>query len=577
MTSFEISDLPFTNDDIGVWQTLSSQHNNWPVVYTIKGGETAPEIYVGETLSGASRLRQHLATPQRSHLTRAQVIVDTTFNKSACLDLESYLIRLFAGDGQFQVLNRNDGIQDAAYFNRADYQTRFEEIFEELRSREYFRRSIPEIENSDLFKFSPFKALNEDQSIATNDILDGLFDDLHSLRNSTIVVQGEAGTGKTILAVYLIKLLRDIELTNLEEPIEGESIFTELFTQDNQDLMRGFRVGFVIPQQSLRETIKNVFKHTPGLNPADVLTQFEVAASEEKYDLLVVDEAHRLNRLSAQAMGTQTKAFKETNLRFFGPEGENNSQLDWILHQSHHQIFLMDIAQAVRPQDLPSDVLEDLRARAYEKDRRYLLRSQMRVKAGADYSGTMRSLVNGTVEPLPDLGEYDLRLYSDFDAMYTAVQAREDEFGLSRLVAGYAWEWKSKKDAAAADIELGNHALQWNRSSKDWINSSTSRYEVGSIHTVQGYDLNYAGVIIGPDLRFDVALGRSTFERSSYFDRRGKSNNNILGIQFSDDDILAYVKNIYGVLLSRGILGTYIYVCDPPLRERFAAVLPITE
>jgi len=109
--------------------------------------------------------------------------------------------------------------------------------------------------------------------------------------------------------------------------------------------------------------------------------------------------------------------------------------------------------------------------------------------------------------------------------------------------------------------------LQWNRTDVDWVNSPGSLDEVGSIHTIQGYDLNYAGVIIGPDLRFDPVRQRLVFDRENYFDAKGKQNNPKRGISYSDEDLLQFVTNIYAVLLTRGMCGTYLYVCDPHLRE----------
>ncbi|MGO1594679.1 MAG: DNA/RNA helicase domain-containing protein, partial [Ancrocorticia sp.] len=102
---------------------------------------------------------------------------------------------------------------------------------------------------------------------------------------------------------------------------------------------------------------------------------------------------------------------------------------------------------------------------------------------------------------------------------------------------------------------------------RDWISSRHSSDEVGSIHTVQGYDLNYAGVIIGNDLRYDSSNHKITFDRAEYHDKKGKEDNLKRGINYSDHDLLQYVRNIYGVLLTRGIIGTYVYVCDPALRE----------
>jgi len=85
-------------------------------------------------------------------------------------------------------------------------------------------------------------------------------------------------------------------------------------------------------------------------------------------------------------------------------------------------------------------------------------------------------------------------------------------------VAGFAWPWASKNDPDAHDIEIDGLQLTWNRTATDWINSETSRDEVGSIHTVQGYDLNYAGVIIGSDLGYDEKSGRElVFVSEKYF------------------------------------------------------------
>jgi DUF2075 family protein len=114
----------------------------------------------------------------------------------------------------------------------------------------------------------------------------------------------------------------------------------------------------------------------------------------------------------------------------------------------------------------------------------------------------------------------------------------------------------------------------WNRTPTDWINSPTSIDEVGSIHTVQGYDLNYAGVIIGKDLRFDRITQKIQFSRDDYFDKKGLENNRMQGLIYSDEEILEFVKNIYRVLMTRGIKGTYVYICDPELREYFRRYFP---
>ena len=574
MTSFRVERFPFNALAVEKWGARDPRHVNWPVVYAL---DNRAEVYVGETLSATGRMRQHLANPEKQELTRVQVVVDETFNKSACLDLESFLIRLFAGDGQLTVVNRNIGITDSDYFRRDDYRTTFNEVFEELRSRGYFSRSIPEIENNDLFKLSPFKALTEDQAIAVIDILEGLFADLGQGAKSTIVVQGDPGTGKTVLAIFLMKLLRDIAEYDGATDIEPDSHFSEFFVPGYPELLDGLKVGLVVPQQSLRRSIKNVFKTVPGLDENMVMTPFEVGESEERWDLLIVDEAHRLTQRAAQAQahGTLTKKFGEINKKLFGPRGDLRSQLDWIQHQSDHQIYLLDPDQSVRPADLPRQRFEELRSAAETSARWYRLQTQMRVKAGSDYPRFVKTLLRGEIPKPQDFGDYDLRFFDNVDEMVQAVGAREREVGLSRLVAGYAWPWLSRKpDGPAFDIALGRQRLPWNSTPTDWINSANSINEVGSIHTVQGYDLNYAGVIIGGDLVLDASTGRTKFRRERYFDRRGvASNRTWLRRDYTDDEILAFVRNIYAVLLTRGILGTYVYVEDPQLRDHVREAL----
>ena len=173
----------------------------------------------------------------------------------------------------------------------------------------------------------------------------------------------------------------------------------------------------------------------------------------------------------------------------------------------------------------------------------------------------------GTVRTREEFEDYDLRMYDDLGDMRSAILKKDREVGLARLLAGYAWKWTSKNDRDAIDIEQDGLRLQWNSTDVDWVNSPKSVNEVGSIHTIQGYDLNYAGVVIGRDLRYDAVAGRVVFDRSNYFDPRGTTNNRVLGISYTDDDILQFVRNIYAVLLTRGVLGTYVYVCDPVLRE----------
>ena len=564
MSSSRIESLPFTSDAVRELRQMDEKFINWPAVYTL---DDSRKVYVGESLNVAARLRQHLGSTERGALSLVRVVIDPSFNKSVCLDLESTLIRLLAGDGRYKVINRNDGITNADYYDRERYRAIFREIFDQLRAEGVFTRSIEEIENSDLFKLSPFKALSPEQSAVVEDILEGLFTDLAAGRPSRIVIQGDPGTGKTVIAIYLMKLLSDIQHSVDAEISEGDSLLSEFFVKGYPELLSGFRMGLVVPQQSLRKSVKRVFAKTPGLDPAQVLSAYEAVSIGSRFSLLVVDEAHRLNQRAAQASGPLNAKFRENNITLFGHDDVGFTQFDWIDAVSDYQLYMVDGGQAVRPADVASPVLEGVLRAARREQRYYRLISQMRVRAGQDYVAYVRGVLSGSVhEPLAFDG-YDLQFFDDLSVMRAAVREKEQQHGLSRMLAGYAWNWVSKRDPDGVDFVIDGEKLRWNSTAVDWVSSPASADEVGSIHTIQGYDLNYAGVIIGPDLRFDVALRRIAFDRENYKDPRGTTNNKALDITYSDADILTFVRNIYSVLMTRGMLGTYVYVCDPALRE----------
>lgn len=584
--SSKIAKLEFSREAVGEWKMRDEKHGNWPVVYILDDGRkkakgtsrSLRDIYVGESLNAAARMKQHLDTPAKQHLKNIRVIIDERFNKSVCLDLESYLIKMVAGDGANRVLNRNNGITEAQYYQREVYRESFRNIFERLRHEGVFTRGIAEIENSSLFKLSPFKALTEDQADSVDEIVRGLLNDLERNAESTMVIQGDPGTGKTVVAIYIIKLLMDIRALTSIEDLEGGSRFSNFFTEANRELLEHFRIGLVVPQQSLREAVKKVFRKTPGLSSDMVLTPFQVGEADGIFDLLLVDEAHRLNQRAAQAVPKLNTKFVSINKELFGEDDIRKTQLDWLKAKSRHQVFLLDTAQSVRPADLPLKVLSDLIFETRAAGRWFQLRTQMRVKAGSDYVSYIRWILDPHPQRFPevrkDFGDYDLRSFDSVTQMRDEIFRREADVGLSRVVSGYAWEWKSRHDLEAFDIEIEDLRLRWNSTSLDWINSRNALEEVGCIHVVQGYDLNYVGVIIGSDLRFDLEQKRFFIDRKFYFDKRGMQNNKVLGQKFSDDDILKFITQIYAVLMTRGMRGTYVYAHDLGLREYLRQFIP---
>ncbi len=131
------------------------------------------------------------------------------------------------------------------------------------------------------------------------------------------------------------------------------------------------------------------------------------------------------------------------------------------------------------------------------------------------------------------------------------------------FIAGYAWRGlrKERSQLKSLILKLKGLKLCWNKTDKDWIGSENSFREVGCIHTTQGYDLNYAGVIFGKEITFNERLNRIEIDPEKYFDRYGKQGIN------DSNKLKEYIINIYKTLMYRGMRGTFIYACDDSLRE----------
>jgi DUF2075 family protein/DNA replication protein DnaC len=555
--SIEISKYSFNKWSLKDLSNNLYIKNLWPVTYIITG-EKSKEMYIGESTNAISRMGSHLSNPARNSLDSVCIISSDKFNKSAVLDIESNLIKYFAADGKYKLQNNNLGIANHNYYQKEEYSLLFRKLWAELGKEDLTVNNLDVIDNSDLFKYSPYKSLSEDQNRSVLKVLKLLTEE----DEGTIFIEGSAGTGKTILAVYIIKILKSelLDYQDLEDgALDSEVLDTMLrFKEKFQDP----KVALVVPMTSLRKTLKKVFKNIKGLSTKMVIGPSDVAKS--KFDLLIVDEAHRLRK---RKNITNYKSFDDANkaLGF----SQNGNELDWVLKQSDSQIFFYDSDQSIKPSDVNKEDFDQIKKNAFNLQ----LTSQMRVEGGVDYINFIDELLHCKIPNSNykfESDNYELLIYESLELLIDDLRDKEVNLGLCRLVAGYSWEWKSKKEDTH-DIEIDSLQLKWNSTNEDWINSPDAFNEVGCIHTTQGYDLNYVGIIFGNEIRYDPLKNRIFINAKEYYDRNGKA-----GI---DDPakLKEYIINIYKTLMLRGIKGTYLYVCDPDLREYFKNHISLKE
>lgn len=542
--------------DANLFNELHSLHyakNLWPLIYILSNGKgKIKEAYVGETTDTYSRMRNHLRNNDKNKLATVHLITSSKFNKSATLDIESNLIKYISGDGKFTLLNVNTGLANHNFYEKNLYTDLFKMLWENLRAQGIAENSIAYIDNSDLFKYSPYKSLEQDQKQGLLVVIKNL---LSEEFNNTIV-EGGAGTGKTILAIFLFKLLKtNIEDFNFKEFGDDEAEFIELILKVKKKYPNP-NMALIIPMASFRSTIKKVFKNVKGLSPKMVIGPAELA--DKRYDLVIVDESHRLRR--RVNLGTYFGTFDKVCAQL-GLNKMTCSELDWVTQQSERAVLFYDEGQSIKPSDVEPEDFEKLKDK--ESTNVEFLSSQFRVRGGKPYVEYLDKLLKCKFEPdhqVYSSKEYEFLLFDSLEDMVSEVKNRNTEHGYARLIAGYSWIWDSRKNKEAFDINIENLELRWNSINIDWINSKNSINEVGCIHTTQGYDLNYVGIIFGKEITYDKDKNELVILKENYHDKNGKNSIK------DPKQLKRFVINIYKTLMLRGRLGIYVYVCDEDLK-----------
>jgi DUF2075 family protein/DNA replication protein DnaC len=560
MNSFELSievsePYDFKKESLPKIEQNRWVKNQWPLVYFIQNN-TKKIAYVGESTNAASRIRDHLSNPERYALNKISIIGCDKFNKSVTLEIESNLIQYISSEETFKLQNGNQGLVNHNYYQKDLYKNIFKEVWNKLLEKKIVTKSLSEIENTELFKYSPYKSLNEDQYESVLNILEGL----SSKKTNRIFISGSAGTGKTIVATYLMKLLTtnvvDSPSDDFNEDELGEINYVKAF----QAKYPNAKIGLVVAMTSLRNSLKDVFRKIPGLKSSMVISPSDTFKC--KYDLLIVDEAHRLRQYKNLGwMG----AFKKNNQKL-GLD-DSGTELDWILANSKNQIFFYDWAQSVKPSDVDAADFENLLKA--KTTLRYELKSQMRVNGGNGYIKFVEDLLHCTRNDSDQYShqKYDLLLFDSFIDLHNELTEKENEFELCRMIAGYSWPWlsdpkkKPKPSPSVTDIELDDLKFKWNSTPNNWVNSKNAFKEIGCIHTTQGYDLNYSAVIFGKEINYNKEKKRIEIDPNKYLDIYGKKG-------VSDPALLEqFIINIYKTIMCRGIRGTFVYAYNKEMRE----------
>lgn len=565
------------DNNISALLKQNEKTDEWPVVYILNNKTDA---YIGETISASRRMKQHWENPKRKKLKEVRIIIDDDFNKSATLDVESSLISLFSAENKFKLQNGCSGVTFHKYNNMSKFaieSDNFRSLWNKLRNEGLVKKDLIELKNSDLFKFSPYKSLNEDQCIARDFILGDLADSLEQNKNKTIFVNGSAGTGKTILALYLLMLLtddNDYSYLN-EEDISYDYIkdlirIKKIAKEENREL----KIGYVISMSDINKTIKKVAKGIKALRRVEILKPKDVVKAEDKYDVLLVDEAHRLRR---PYNITNYRSHRDNNIKL-GLDEKTGTELDWILLKSRNQILFYDLNQSIGSFDIKLNDFIALRKSDNENTSFYFLESQMRCKAGNDYLDYINDVLHCKVENKKSFDGY-VKVYEDINELVNDLGEKEAEYKLCRLVSGFGWKWNKKGNHKNPEINIQGRKFYWNKAKSNFLIDVGNRNpmeEVGCIHTTQGFDINYCGVIFGPEIDYDETNNKMIINESNFYDvkvkNRGpeeKEGNDAL----HEDILREHIINTYSVLLSRGIHGTYIYAYNKNLRNYLSKYL----
>ncbi len=361
-------------------------------------------------------------------------------------------------------------------------------------------------------------------------------------KSQVLIVEGGPGTGKSVVAINLL-----VELTKRQKMVQYVTKNAAPRAVYESKLTGSYK----------KSHITNLFKGSGSYTECDPNT----------FDVLVVDEAHRLNEKSGM----------------FQNLGEN--QIKEIIKSAKHSVFFIDEDQRVTFKDIGErgEIIrwaDKLGAEVNEMK----LSSQFRCNGSDGYLAWLDDVLQIKETANQDISDlnYEFQVLDSPNELRDLILRKNKRDNKARLVAGYCWDWVTKKAGALDEHDIvfpeDNFAMKWNLSTDGnlWIMKPESVNEIGCIHTCQGLELDYIGVIIGPDLIVrngelqTVPAGRAKTDQSL------KGYKKLLKRAPDEANRKAdlIIKNTYRTLMTRGQKGCYIYCADPETNAYFKELLP---
>ena len=541
---------------------------DYPTVYIVHDEKKSREfsVYIGETSDIRQRTKQHLIEDPKkredweslanSDDSKMYIIGHDYFNKSLTLDIENKLMMYMSSiDSVQSVYNRRTN-QQKEYYTVDKLDEIFSNIWRKLRKKNKTLFPVEKIiKDSALFKASPFHKLSDEQIQAKDKVILKIMEALtRNQSGELILVTGEAGSGKTVLMSSLFYELKQLAQEGSENIVLQEANSYLLVNHEQQ----------LKVYQQIANKLGITSKKVPNL-VSKPTTFINNHTPEEKADVVIVDEAHLLWTQGKQSY-----------------RGKN--QLYDLMDRAKVVVAVFDINQVLTTEQYwEEEELLTLEHEANLKGNFIHLENQMRINASQSTINWIRSMIDDRkINPiLKDIKGYDLKIFNHPKELYEAIRekAKDENSGISRITATFDWEYVDKRKPENDDywrVKIGDWSLPWNlqlpqmkeqkRKNRNlsWAEQEQTIYEVGSTFTIQGFDLNYAGVIIGPSVKY--RNGEIVFDRSFSQNKkatRQRTLKNGKKEQFSD----MLLKNELNVLLTRGVNGLYIYAVDEELQK----------